>query len=140
MPSNADHIAQALHNEEFAVSLKTKLTYKDWLITVCFYSALHYIEAHFFNIPAIQHSITTIPKDPSTGKWQCSEHGWRMKLVQRNLPPNVYIHFKKLHANSTTARYLDTNKNALSSSYFSNQDALNAFDKDLQMIKKELGL
>jgi hypothetical protein len=140
MPSGSDHIAQAKHNEQFASSLKSDLTYKDWIITVCFYAALHYIESVFFKIPTVQHTITNIPTDPTTGKRRCSEHAWRRQLVRNNCSQNVYIHFQKLYTNSMTARYLDTNKSGLSSSYFSNEYALNAFDKDLQIIKQELGL
>jgi len=140
MPSGPDHIAQANHNEEFASYLKSKLTYKDWIITVCFYAALHYVESIFFNIPSVRHTVTTIPIEPTTGKKRCSEHAWRMKLVKDNFSQRVYIHFKKLYTNSLTARYLETNRSGLSSSYFSDQDALNAFDRDLQTIKQELGI
>ena len=84
MPSGPDHIAQAKHNEEFASYLKSKLTYKDWIITVCFYAALHYVESIFFNIPSVRHTVTTIPIEPTTGKKRCSEHAWRMKLVKDN--------------------------------------------------------
>ena len=140
MPSGSDHIAQAKHNEEFALSLKSNLTYKDWIITVCFYAALHYVESIFFNIPSVQHTVTTIPIDPNTGKRRYTEHGWRMKLVKDNFSQKVYIHFQKLYTNSMTARYLETSRSGLSSSYFSDQDAVNAFDRDLQTIKQELSI
>lgn len=140
MPSGPDHIAQAKHNEEFASSLKSDLTYKDWIITVCFYAALHYVEFAFFNIPSVQHTMANIPIDPITGKRRYSEHAWRRQLIKDNCSQKVYIHFQKLYTNSMTARYLDTNMSGSSSSYFSNQDALNAFDKDLQTIKQELGV
>ncbi len=140
MPSGSDHIAQAKHNEGFASSLKSDPTYKDWIVTVCFYAALHYIESAFFNIPSVQHTITNIPIDPITGNRRYSQHAWRSKLVANNFSKKVYIHFQKLYANSMTARYLDINRSGLSSSYFSDQDALNAFDKDLQTIKQELGI
>lgn len=140
MPSCSDHTVQAIHNEKFATFLKGHLEYKDWIITVCFYTALHYVEAVFFNMPHIQHTSLSIPKDPTTGKYLYSEHAWREKLIQQHLPQKVYIHFRKLHTNSNTARYLDINKSGLSSSYFTDKDALDAFDKDLQSIKQELKL
>lgn len=139
MPSYSDHIAQAIHNEDFATFLKGHLEYKDWLITVCFYTAMHYIEAIFFNMHSIKHTESTIPKYP-TGKNKYSIHGWRRQLIQRNLPRKVYIFYRKLEENSQTARYLDINRSGLASSFFTGQDVLDMFDKNLQTIKQELKL
>lgn len=140
MPSHSDHIAQAAHNEEFGLFLKGNLKYKDWLITVCYYASLHYIEAAFAGIPHIQHSTLNIPKDPATGKDKYSVHGWRNQLIKNNLPRQVFICYRKLESNSQTARYLDINRSGSATSYFTDQDSLNTFDKDLQTIKQELKL
>lgn len=40
----AEHLEQAKHNEDFAKALfALKSPHYDWVITLCFYSALHYI-------------------------------------------------------------------------------------------------
>ena len=49
MPSKADHLSKAKHNELFASSLNKDsnfANYRDWVVTGYFYSALHYIEAY----------------------------------------------------------------------------------------------
>jgi len=140
MPSYPDHIAQATHNEDFGLFLKGNLKYKDWLITVCYYAALHYIEAKFATMPHIQHSTFNIPKDHVTSKDKYSVHSWRNYLIKNNLPPQVFICYRKLESNSQTARYLDINRSGLATSYFTDIDSLNTFDKDLQTIKQELKL
>ena len=140
MPSYSDHIAQATHNEEFSLFLKGNLKYKDWLITVCYYASLHYVEAKFASMPSIQHSTLNIPKDPNTGRDKYSVHGWRNQLIKKLLPSQVFICYRKLQGNSQTARYLDVNKSGPASSFFTEQDAVDMFDKNLQTIKTELKL
>lgn len=140
MPSFSDHIAQATHNEDFALFLKGNLQYKDWLITVCYYASLHYIEAKFAGMSDIQHSTLNIPKNPVIGKDKYSVHSWRNQLIKKHLPSQVFICYRKLEENSQTARYLDINRSGSASSYFTDQDALHMFDKDLQTIKQELKL
>lgn len=140
MPSYSNHIKQATHNEEFGLFLKGNLKYKDWLITVCYYASLHYIEAKFANIHSIQHSTSHIPKDPNTGRDTKSVHAWRNQLIQNFLPSQVFICYRKLQESSQTARYLDINKSGSASSFFKDQDALDMFDKNLQTIKAELKL
>jgi len=138
VPSYSDHIAQATHNEEFGLFLKGNLKYKDWLITVCFYAAIHYVEAVFFNMPNIKHTETSIPKYPD-GKNKYPFHPWRKELIKNNLP-EIYLYYRKLETNSHTARYLDINRSGSAPSFFKDQDALDMFDKNLQTIKAELKL
>jgi hypothetical protein len=140
VPSYSDHIAQATHNEKFGLFLKKNLAYKDWLITVCYYASLHYVEAKFATLPNIQHSTLNIPKDPNTGKDRYSVHGWRNQLIKQNLPQKVFICYRKLEESSQTARYLDVNRSGSASSFFTDQNALDMFDKNLQTIKTELKL
>ncbi|MDO9289289.1 MAG: hypothetical protein Q7T83_10930 [Thermodesulfovibrionales bacterium] len=138
MPSYSDHIAQATHNEEFVSFLKGHLKYKDWLITGCFYSAIHYVEAVFFNMPNIKHTESSIPKYPD-GRYKYTPHPWRKELIKQNLP-RIFIYYRKLESNSHTARYLNMNRSGSASSFFTNEDALDMFDKNLQTIKTELKL
>ncbi|WP_287588253.1 hypothetical protein [Candidatus Borrarchaeum sp.] len=45
------HSKQAIHNERFLKDLLQGNTpYRDWVITVTFYTALHYVHAYFANI------------------------------------------------------------------------------------------
>lgn len=137
MPPYINHILQARHNEDFGIFLKGNLRYKDWLITICYYAALHYVEATFANIQNIQHSTWNIPKD-STGKDRYSVHSWRKDLIKKYLPSQVYVCYSKLEQNSQIARYLDPQKTGSSDSYFQDQDVVRMFDNDLQRIKQEL--
>jgi len=46
-PKKDLHIQVAKHNEEFATSFDLKTTkFRDWAVTVYFYTALHYVEAY----------------------------------------------------------------------------------------------
>ena len=106
MPSYQAHLYQAQHNEGLLSELLASLSYKDWLVTVAFYSAIHYVEAAFFNNPAIGHTDTSIPMDPNTGKSLHSPHIWRMKLLENNYPKYVWKCFRSLYNASWIARYL----------------------------------
>jgi hypothetical protein len=47
MPSRGEHLSKARNNKEFADSIKLEnSTRVGWVLTVLFYSALHYIEAY----------------------------------------------------------------------------------------------
>jgi hypothetical protein len=136
MPSCRDHIIQAIHNEEFAIFLKSHLKYKDWLITASFYAAIHYIEALFFNIPGIRHSEQSIPTNQGR---RYSVHTWRENLIRSQFPTTVYVNYRKLRTNSQIARYLNLKQSGTASDFFSDQDALRFLDRDLARIKEEIG-
>jgi len=87
--------------------LLASLSYKDWLITVAFYSAIHYVEAAFFNNPAIGHTETSIPTC-ADGTWRNSPHNWRMRLLRDNYPEYAWRSFRNLYNESYVARYLLT--------------------------------
>ncbi|MGH7331871.1 MAG: hypothetical protein ACREKS_03810 [Candidatus Rokuibacteriota bacterium] len=44
MPLRDDHLGQARHNAQFYATID-KATFRDWAITVLFYTGLHYIDA-----------------------------------------------------------------------------------------------
>ena len=44
MPARDDHLAQARHNAQFYAAVD-KSAFKDWAITILFYTGLHYIDA-----------------------------------------------------------------------------------------------
>lgn len=140
MPSYTDHISQAKHNEGFGLFLKENLKYKDWLITVCFYTALHYVEAKFADSLSLHSENIPKIKKPATGKDENqynSIHTYRKKLVATYLK-KIYVNYRKLEENSKIARYLNIDQSGIALSFFTDQDALNMFDKELQLIKQEL--
>jgi len=131
-----DHLAQAQHNEAFASQLMTDLKYKDWLITVSFYAAIHYVEAEFTKLPGVSHSETSVP--PNT-----SLHAHRENLVRQHFGKPVWQDYRKLHIASNTPRYLTSGwKTFISGTghqYFSDQDAKDFFIHKLAFIKGSLG-
>lgn len=68
----ADHIRQANHNQECAKFMLGDTTMRDWAITAAFYSAIHFVEAGFTTIAAIEHSETTPHARGGLGKFRNS--------------------------------------------------------------------
>lgn len=145
MPSYQAHLYQAQHNEGLLSELLASLSYKDWLVTVAFYSAIHYVEAAFFNNPTIVHTDTCIPIDPNTGKWSHSPHNWRMKLLWDNSPEYVWRSFRSLYNESYIARYLlapgrgGVAVTTDAQTHWTNAEARDFVDVDLINIKNGLG-
>lgn len=88
MPAQRQHWLQAEHNEQFLSSLDLDQTpFLDWAITVCFYAALHYVDAY----------LALLGLHPST-------HSEREKEVRHRLRP-LYFHYRSLKRHSLDARY-----------------------------------
>jgi len=137
---------QAQHNEGLLSELMTSLSYKDWLVTVASYSAIHYVEAAFFNNPAIKHTDTSIPTDPNTGRWRYTPHNWRMNLLENNYPEDVWRSFKSLYNESWVARYLVTQLGRRgipvttdAETHWTDDEARDFVNIDLSNIKNALG-
>ncbi len=45
MPDARQHLKQAQHNKCFLQSISDPKAYADWFVTVCFYQAVHFIDA-----------------------------------------------------------------------------------------------
>ena len=145
MSSYQAHLYQAKHNEGLLSELLTSLSYKDWLITVAFYSAIHYVEAAFFNNPTIVHTDTSIPTYPD-GRWRDSPHNWRMKLLEKHCPKYVWKSFRSLYNESYIARYLVTQPGQRgiavttdAQTHWTDAEAKDFVDVDLINIKNGLG-
>ena len=145
MSSYQAHLHQAQHNEGLLSELMASLSYKDWLVTVAFYSAIHYVEAAFFNNPAIEHTDTSIPTRPDGG-WRDSPHIWRMKLLEKHYPKDVWKGFKSLSNASWVARYLVTQPSRRgipvttdAQTHWTDNEARDFVDVDLINIKNGLG-
>lgn len=102
MASFEEHINQAKHNIEFLIFVNsTKQNNWDWQVTVCFYSAVHLINAHIAN---------TV-----NGHYRSHELVDKMinpyhVLSPCKLPDDVYISYEKLSGLSRRARYLINDK------------------------------
>ena len=145
MPSYQAHLYQAEHNEGLLSELMASLSYKDWLITVAFYSAIHYVEATFSNNPAIGHTDTSIPTYPD-GRWRDSPHNWRMSLLEKHYPKDVWKGFKSLSNASWVARYLVTQPSRRgipvttdAQTHWTDDEARDFVEVDLVNIKNGLG-
>lgn len=143
MPSYQAHLYQAQHNEGLLSELLASLSYKDWLVTVAFYTAIHYVEAVFFNNPTIVHTDTCIPRDPNTGKRNHSPHNWRMKLLRDNSPEYVWRSFRSLYNESYVARYLlqpsGITVTTDAQTHWTDNEARDFVEVDLVNIKNGLG-
>jgi uncharacterized protein (UPF0332 family) len=106
------HISQAEHNESLANYLiGIDKPYHDWVITICFYSAIHYFEAWLFitNTDSNKkHSDTSMLQD-----YNKSHHSWREDLIHKNRP-TVWKSFRKLRTQSEIARYLNSSYSPIS--------------------------
>jgi len=73
MPSDAEHLKKAEHNENFYKSFNLNNTnYLDWVVSGIFYSALHYIECYLAtqNKHSLDHAQRNefIRDDPNLGR------------------------------------------------------------------------
>ncbi len=128
MASRTLHVRQAKHNELLINHLDiNKTIFHDWVVTITFYAALHYIEADFAQKSHIGHSTS---------------HRERNRLVQREYNLQIYRSYRELYNNSRIARYL---WNPVSRTvrqgykYFSRQDIQVFYNIDLTNIKQSLG-
>lgn len=145
------HIQQARHNKKLAsVLLLLHLPFKDWIVTACFYAAVHLAEALFYILSPLgcQHSNTQRP--PQQRYQRIGNHGWRKELI-RNLVRSSSLSrqflniYKNLHQQSTISRYLVSPRrrgpgvsiNTLSNSYFSPHDIKGFLKTDLAALEAE---
>ena len=131
------HLWQAGRNKRLAKQLLSDLTYKEWVVTVAFYSGLHYVEAALNQIPCIGHSETSKPRQYPGGL-----HDYREELVQQYFP-SAWASYRKLRTQSMVARYLSTTQRVFlqepAEDYFSEQDVRNFVDRDLDKVRRKLG-
>lgn len=94
MPDAIRHLKQAKSNKSFYEQAFQDGPFCDWQITVCFYTALHLIEAHFANTYG-WHSYGHRDRDRKLGK-----------MVQREPRKQIlYDRYSDLYDMSIRARY-----------------------------------
>lgn len=113
-----DHIAQAKRNLNFLSSINTRVAdCYDWQVTVCFYTALHFVNAHLskYNLQYRKHRDVNYALNFATA------------TSPARLPEDEYLAYTALQSLSRRSRYLVNEKdNNLSSS-----QAFLTFDKHL---------
>jgi hypothetical protein len=60
MPSYDKHVAQAKHNRSLVTELSAD--YCDWIVTVCFYSVLHMVEAMIYECEHLRAPSNPLPR------------------------------------------------------------------------------
>ncbi|MDH6304657.1 hypothetical protein M2459_001393 [Parabacteroides sp. PF5-5] len=100
-----NHVEHAAHNEKVCNYLKKSPQYSDWVITVAFYSAMHYIR-HLIVPQKIEGStyndfeeIFKLKKSPGDGR-----HGFQKTYVAIH-HMDIYHDYSKLHEMSEFSRY-----------------------------------
>lgn len=136
MADYLDHIHQAEHNEKFGEHLLSQLPqFRDWLITVSFYAAIHYVEASFAQKPDIGHTETRAPEE-------VSQHQFRQEMVRREFGNECWKSYRKLRDASRNVRYLVLGlkgKPGIATDYYNLGDAGNFFRNDLRVVKRATG-
>ncbi len=100
MPSFEEHIMQVNRNLNFLTNINNSVNdCFDWQITVCFYSALHTVNAHLskFDLQYRKHSDVNHAINPFT-------------LSPGRLPEEIYIAYMSLQSLSRRSRYLVNEK------------------------------
>ena len=104
-------LEHANHNFALYKELINLKKYDDWVITVAFYAALHYIDHKIF--PIQESSNPNNKTYPNFNKYYTehrfsSQHNVRSDLV-RTLLPNIFPYFEILKTAARESRYEDYN-------------------------------
>lgn len=128
---------QARRNERLAYQLLNEDDAIEWVVTITFYSGLHYVEAAFSQLPSVKHSETSMPSG-----WNRSIHAWREDLILIHYS-SIYNAYRKLSTQSMIARYLVSNSipiNEPVEDFFNKDDVGKFLDRDLDKIKRKTGI
>jgi hypothetical protein len=91
-----DHKNKAEHDLKIAEFLLTDGNYPDWVITCCFYTALHSVDAY-------AHKLGVTSFEPRLYE-QTTAHGKRIRFVRDRLRP-FFVKYKRLYDRCRQARY-----------------------------------
>jgi len=121
-----EHIQQARNNLNFLCQVNQSLAnHYDWQVTVCFYTALHLVNAHLstFGLQYRKHSDVNHALNPDVA------------LSVSKLPEDEYDSYIALQRLSRRSRYLVNEKNDISSPF-----AYFTYDKHLAKAVRHLNL
>jgi hypothetical protein len=96
MPTVREHLAQCEHNQASLDHLLHADQFPDWVVTVCFYKAVHLIDAFLAANPG-----------PLSHPNKHEARGQALSKAQKagTLPRSVWIHYQSLWDLSLKARY-----------------------------------
>ncbi len=104
MPQFDNHISQAKHNLDFLGLVNQRgFDFIDWQVTICFYSAVHLVNAHL-SLFDMQYRKHVDVKDAINPKHPPSV------TKGSALPDNEYLAYTKLQSLSRRSRYLVNDK------------------------------
>ena len=97
------HVRKAKHNETFLNVIQksdpNSISYPDWMVTVAFYIALHYVDAALAKLKP--------PKHPQN-------HPARNRFVNLYLPSDIAQYYLYLYNQSKIARYFPDSEKRIS--------------------------
>jgi uncharacterized protein (UPF0332 family) len=102
LASFENHISQAKRNLQFLQEINQNIeNYIDWQVTVCFYSALHLVNAHLsqYGLQYRRHSDVKHALNP------------KVQASPSKLPENEYVAYVTLQMLSRRSRYLENDFN-----------------------------
>lgn len=139
MASKNTHLAQAGHNQKLAKKLITG-DYYDWACTTAFYSALHYVEAKFYDIPEIVHSDEAYKRKRQFMREEDINLGVHLfrEVALSGKFPQLRASYRQLKEVSFQVRYLE-NLDKVACDFISLDTAKNLVNNDLTKIKNGLG-
>lgn len=131
-----DHITQAQRNLSFLEKVNNQINdYPDWQVTICFYTALHFVNAHLstFGLQYRRHNDVKHALNP------------KVPLSTSKLPEEEYIAYVTLQMLSRRSRYLVNEKEVTSDRAFFTYDkhlakALIHLDRLIQFFNKKYNL
>ncbi len=94
MPSMSQHLAQAAENHAFLSSAFTPTDAPRWRVIVCFYVAVHYMDAFLDRVASCH-------PDKHTVRFGALQRQMRA----RRLEPGILIAYRQLYDMSVSARY-----------------------------------
>lgn len=127
MAIEGEHLTLAGHNVQLATELASQpgMPYKDWVITVTFYAAVHYVEARLGKRFG-WHGEKITGDSPHTARLR--------KLKDAGYPLNCQRAYEHLRNASQNVRYL-----LVPASHYSEADVLTFLQDDLQDLRGGLG-
>jgi len=104
-------LQHAIHNRELCLAIDKMEKYPDWVVTVAFYSVLHFVDYKIFPLQMKDNNDTAINNIMQYADYQekrngirKSNHKHRENLVRKNLP-DISEYFNSLLRFSSSARY-----------------------------------
>lgn len=140
MPGCEDHLEQAIHNQKLAEKLLRTLTsqkpktieYKDWAITIAFYSAVHLVEAYLDKTKGLH-------TDEEASKEEMTAHSYRVHFVGKEFNKQIYTAFKTLFNYSLTMRYLQKSDRVVTRGrWLADIDVTNLVTIELRYLRNEI--